>query len=124
MATPPPSQWGLPQVATLDARRGVYLAPAGLRGSDAVVLWHLCDGVGAVARWIGTPIGDEAVEGRSPWSIGMTLECAACRLAGVVTDGRWTDVSAEVGASRGLSGPSRRCSAGRWTSGAPGSGGP
>lgn len=89
MPTPPPDHWGDLDVSVLDAECGIYLAPAGLRDNRVVVLWHRCDGVGPSPRWIGTPVGDEVITTRSPWTISVPLGCAACGLEGAVRDGAW-----------------------------------
>lgn len=81
----------------LDARRAIYLAPAGLRDNRLVVLWHRCAGVGPSPRWLGTPIGQELIIDRSPWTIATPLGCDACGLSGDVLDGRWVDFSEMTG---------------------------
>ena len=91
MGTPPPDSWGVPDVTVLEGPARVYLAPAGLRDNRVVVLWHECTGVGASPRWIGTPLGDEVIVERDPWTISVPLGCAACGLSGMVRNGRWVE---------------------------------
>jgi hypothetical protein len=95
VSTPPPTHWGIPDVTALDQIRGIYLAAAGLKTDDTMVLWHQCAGVGWPPRWIGTPVGKEVVAQRAPWTITTTLGCAACGLSGEIRDGRWLPTMAD-----------------------------
>ena len=96
MPTPAPDHWGNLDVDVVDLDRGIYLAPAGLRDNRVVVLWHRCSGVGPSPRWLGTPFGEEVIVNRSPWTLSVAMECAACGLDGVVREGRWVEVPAQA----------------------------
>lgn len=96
MPTPPPNYWSNQDVAVLDPHRGIYLAPEGARDNRWTVLWHRCSGVGPTPRWLGTPVDEATIERRTPWTVSVLLECAACGLSGRVLDGRWVEAPTTV----------------------------